>query len=152
VIVLDDSRVPRPSDSHYGVDPAWRPWHRRGGRHIFPPFGPVGGPYDSGERHALFELIQRSKAIVSKPGGGTLIDSLSSATPVVLLEPYGYAEERNGALWEHLGFGVSYSKWRDSGWDESILHQLHLNILRRQRNGPDYPGAYARRILERCQS
>jgi hypothetical protein len=142
----DEAARARPGDRYFMVDPEWHPWHRE---HTFPPFGEIGGRFDSSDRHALFDLIRRSKAIVSKPGGGTLIDSLSAATPVVLLEPYGYAEASNAALWEHLGFGISYSKWRDSGWSESVLEELQRNLVERPRNGPDYPRDYAERIKRR---
>jgi hypothetical protein len=138
----------RPGDRAFMVDRDWRTWHRRDGAHTFPPFGEVGAARLAGgaDKHALFELIRRSKAIVSKPGGGTLIDSLASATPVVLLEPYGYAEARNGALWEELGFAVPYASWRDGGFDPDVLERLHQNLLRRPR-GPDYPLGYAERLL-----
>jgi hypothetical protein len=140
----------RQNDRYFMVDPGWRPWRRSSDReHTFPPFGEVGSTCAGGEGHALFELIRRSKAIVSKPGGGTLIDSLSSATPVVILEPYGYAEASNAALWEHLGFGISYSRWRDTGWDEAVLGTLQQNLLGRARNGPDYPRDYVERIQRR---
>jgi hypothetical protein len=141
-VVVHDGMEARPSDRRFMVDPEWRAWD--GG---FPPFGEVGGRFD-GNGHALFELIRRSKAIVSKPGGGTLIDSLCSATPVVLLEPYGHAEEKNGALWEHLGFGISWAKWRDSGCDESLLEACHEKLLTRVR-GPDYPSDYVARVRAR---
>jgi len=140
----------RPGDRWFMVDPAWRTWHRdAGGAHTFPPFGAVGDtrPPAGTDAHALYQVIRRSKAIVSKPGGGTLIDSLASATPVVLLEPYGYAEERNGALWEHLGFGIPFARWREAGYDPSVLERLHQNLLSR-RPGPDYARGYAAALRE----
>ena len=140
----------RAADRYFMVDPGWRPWHRRGGEHTFPPFGELDGAPTADvatHEHALFERIRSSKAIISKPGGGTLIDSLGAATPLVLLEPYGYAEASNAALWQHLGFGISYERWRDSGYDESVLEVLHDNLMRRVRNGPEYPRAYVERVV-----
>jgi hypothetical protein len=139
----------RHADRYFMVDPGWRPWHRSDGAHTFPPFGELGGAPAADaatDGHALFERIRNSKAIISKPGGGTLIDSLSAATPLVLLEPYGYAEASNAALWQHLGFAIPYERWRDSGYDESVLEALHQNLVGRVRNGPDYPRAYVERI------
>jgi hypothetical protein len=140
----------RPGDRYYMVDPDWRAWDRSGDGHTFPPLNEIDGA--AGTRtnndHVLYQLIRRSKAIVSKPGGGTLIDSLSSATPLVLLEPCGDAEACNGALWEHLGFGIPLSKWRASGYSEMILSELHDNLLRRRRNGPDYPRDYVDRMRQ----
>jgi hypothetical protein len=146
----DEAAGARSGDRCFMVDPAWRTWHRGpGGTHTFPPFAAVGGaqPSASADTHALYQVIRHSKAIVSKPGGGTLIDSLASATPVVLLEPYGYAEERNGALWEHLGFGVPFARWREAGYEPSVLERLHQNLMLRAA-GPDYARQYAAAIRE----
>jgi hypothetical protein len=153
VVVHDRAEaVPsRSGDRYFMVDPDWRTWHRGHDGHTFPPFADVDSAREAeaGNDHALYELIRRSKAIISKPGGGTLIDSLSSATPVVLLEPFGHAEACNGALWEHLGFGIPFSKWCETGCSESALEELHENLLRRERNGPDYPRHYVERIRQR---
>jgi len=141
----------RPGDRYFAVDPDWRTWHRGSDGHRFPPLVDVqsGRPLGAGSDHALYELIRCSKAIVSKPGGGTLIDSLSSATPVVLLDPLGEAEACNGALWEHLGFGIPLSKWRQRAYAASVLEELHENLARRTRNGPDYPSHYVERLRQR---
>jgi hypothetical protein len=141
----------RTGDRFFMVDPSWRTWHRGREGHSFPPFAEVDGgrATKASDDHALYELIRRSKAIVSKPGGGTLIDCLSSATPVVLLEPYGYAEECNGALWEHLGFGIPFPKWHAAGCSATVLANLHENLLRRKRNGPDYSRYCVERIQQR---
>lgn len=133
------------ADRHFMVDPAWRTWHRGPEGHTFPPFGAVDAPPSRTNDHALYELIRRSQAIVSKPGGGTLIDSLGAGTPVVLLEPYGYAEASNAEVWEHLGFGIPYEKWRNTGFDHAVLHRLHDNLVRRTR-GPAYVPAYVARL------
>ncbi|MCU1283441.1 MAG: hypothetical protein JWM53_6987 [bacterium] len=142
----------RGGDRCFIVDPEWQPWERRDGRPVFPPFAEVacvsrcGRAFAADGGHALFDTIRRSKAIVSKPGGGTLIDSLASATPVVLLEPYGYAEASNAALWRHLGFGISFEEWRDSSFSDEVLARLQENLRRRTRNDSEYPRAYVERI------
>lgn len=141
----DEAGAGRPGDRWFAVAPTWRTWQRGpSGRHTFPPFrnladGDEGDAEVPSDGHALFEVIRRGKAIVSKPGGGTLIDSLASATPVILLDPLGEAEARNGALWEQLGFGVPFATWRDSGFSETLLEDLHRNLRGRTRGGPDYP-------------
>jgi UDP-N-acetylglucosamine:LPS N-acetylglucosamine transferase len=68
-------------------------------------------------------------AVVSKPGGGTLLDSLAAATPVVLLPPWGEPEAKNGALWEELGFGIDVERWRKTGFDHHVLEDLHHRLL-----------------------
>ena len=148
----DEAAAMRGDDRYFMVDPDWRTWHRGPEGHTFPPLAAIdaaiGAAIDAAPArandHALYELIRRGKAIVSKPGGGTLIDSLSAATPVVLLEPYGDAEASNGEVWQHLGFGIPYAVWRASGYDEAVLQQLHDNLVRRVR-GPAYVADYVAR-------
>jgi len=138
----------RRDDRSFRVDPAWHPWMRGpGGSHEFPPMVELAWAGNA-DFHPFYNVIRRSKAIVSKPGGCTLIDSLSSATPVVLLEPYGSAERCNGRIWEHLGFGISYAAWRTTGYDLSVLEQLHSNIMARTRTSIDYPRACAAELLQ----
>jgi hypothetical protein len=144
----------REKDRYFMSEPYWRAWNKASdGMHEFPPIGEF---VDSGEiayrrnpnYHPLYDVIRRSKGIMSKPGGCTLIDSLSSATPVVLLEPYGYAEKSNGQIWEYLGFGIPYEKWRQTGYSMSVLEKLHLNLLARTGHGVDYPQAFAVRLIQ----
>jgi UDP-N-acetylglucosamine:LPS N-acetylglucosamine transferase len=110
----------------------------------------ITGVRQRADHHALHDVIRAAKAIVSKPGGCTLIDSLAAATPVVFLEPYGYAEASNASLWEHLGFGISYVAWKATGYDPAVLERLHANIVARPR-GVDYPRVYAHRLVENCR-
>lgn len=144
---------PRNGDQTLMLDPAWRPWQKEPGEPpAFPPMTEVVDRSAIGVRHgaghhALHDVIRAAKAIVSKPGGCTLIDSLAAATPVVFLEPYGYAEASNASLWEHLGFGISYAAWKATGYDPVVLERLHANIVARAR-GVDYPRAYAQRLAE----
>jgi UDP-N-acetylglucosamine:LPS N-acetylglucosamine transferase len=73
--------------------------------------------------------VRGAKAVISKPGGGTLLDSLAAATPVVLLAPWGTPEASNGALWEALGFGIEFERWRETEFDDRVLEALHHNLL-----------------------
>lgn len=135
---------------YHMVDPDWTPWIKgESDEYQFPPFGelnkqPIFTHRES--HHELYELIRKAQAIVSKPGGGTLIDSLASATPVLLLEPYGHAEQRNADLWEHLGYGIRYTRWKELGFDPNVLEKLHENLIRTQRQTISYPVAYAERF------
>lgn len=133
------------------VDPEWRAWREE--RCGFPPFGEVREPaefHHREDRHEIYGLLRNARAILSKPGGGTLIDSLASATPVILLEPYGYAEESNAKIWEHLGFGVRYDRWKESGFSLALLERLHRNLLERPAETIDYPASLAARLHERA--
>jgi len=137
---------------YFMVDPDWFPWIKNSKNlHEFPPFGEVTDLNNKNfqtkeENHCFYDLARQSKAIISKPGGGTLIDSLSSATPVILLEPYGYAEEKNAAIWEYLGYGISYEKWKATNYSFKILEDLHHNLLNK-RSLIHYPQHYANKLL-----
>ncbi|MER0245526.1 hypothetical protein AAHZ94_26815 [Streptomyces sp. HSW2009] len=80
-------------------------------------------------RHLSYELARSARAIVSKPGGGTLLDSLWTATPLVLLEPAGSHEAANGKLWQQLGFALSYDEWSACGFAPERLEPLHRALL-----------------------
>ena len=139
---------------YFMVDPDWNPWHKnQNNQHEFPPFAEIMDLEqlefkNREEYHELYDVISQSKAIVSKPGGGTLIDSLASATPIILLEAYGYAEQRNAEIWEYLGYGISYQKWQEMDYNFDILHQLHQNLLNRSKNTINYPQEYAKKIIK----
>ncbi|MDT8975056.1 hypothetical protein RQP50_02225 [Paenibacillus sp. chi10] len=90
----------------------------------------------------LYEVIRNSLAIVSKPGGGTLIDSLSSATPLIYLEPFGEHERANAELWEQLGFGISYDRWLEADCSWEMLYELHCNLKSQTLSLSDFGGMY----------
>lgn len=130
---------------YFMIDPQWHPWLDDG----FPPFGAADGWGDpvyvrGTECHGSFELARSALAMISKPGGGTLLDSLHSATPLVLLEPFGAHEARNAELWEQLGFGITLERWRDADFDLAILEGLHDALLCAAPGIPDY----ARMLVE----
>ena len=124
-----------PLDRRYVSDPEWHPWVRNaGGDLTFPPLGEVRPDGEVRYRsHLEFPAahvnVREAMAVVSKPGGGTLLDSLAAATPVVLLSPWGEPEAKNGALWEELGFGIDFERWRKTGFDHRVLEELHHRLL-----------------------
>jgi hypothetical protein len=134
---------------YFMIDPDWHPWLDNG----YPPFARVDGVGDpeyvqGAECHGSFELARSALAMVSKPGGGTMLDSIWSATPLVLLEPFGEHEARNAELWQRLGFGISVDRWRDTGFAVEILEELHESLLRAKPDVPDYATKLAE---EMCQ-
>jgi hypothetical protein len=142
-----------PNNRYFMVDPNWFPWlQSKNNRPEFPPFGEINNLpnfTNRAEYHELFDVIRQSKAIISKPGGGTLIDSLASATPIILLEPYGYAEQSNADIWEYLGYGISYDQWQKMNYDLDILERMHENILNRNQPATNYAQSYAENFLQR---
>lgn len=152
IVAYDPAEAAEPAEGRrYCMnDPDWRAWSRDGfGRHVFPPFaafrsaadGAVFEPQPS--CHGLYGVIRRAKAVVSKPGAGALIDSLASATPLVLLEPFGEHERKNAEIWESLGYGIGFEAWKAAGFAEAELERLHRNLVAGRAKLPDYASEYA---------
>ncbi|WP_329108008.1 hypothetical protein OG792_05685 [Micromonospora sp. NBC_01699] len=133
-----DATVDDPAVRYHLVDPDWHPWADDG----YPPLGrlrPDNPPvFVRGTgHHPSFDLTRTSMAVVSKPGGGTLLDSLWSATPLVLLKPFGDHERRNSELWQRLGFGITFEDWRDRGFPADALARAHTALSGAARRAPD---------------
>jgi hypothetical protein len=144
VIAYEGRDVTAAGVRYFMVDPNWHPWLDNG----YPPFGEVHADGStefarSSGRHGSFDLTRAAIATVSKPGGATLLDSLWSATPAVLLEPFGAHEQRNADLWCELGFGIPFDTWRATGFDPQLLRPLHERLLKAE--VPDYAEELARR-------
>ncbi len=60
----------------------------------------------------------------------------------------GAAEARSGDLWEHLGFGIPFAKWQESGHSDAVLAGLHENLLRARGRGIDYPRFCVERLRQ----
>ncbi|MET7276769.1 hypothetical protein ABZS29_00955 [Kribbella sp. NPDC005582] len=111
---------------YFMIDPDWHPWLDDG----YPPFGLAGEAYEQRTgHHGSFDLCRQALATVSKPGGGTLLDSLWSATPLVLLEPFGAHEQRNADLWISLGYGIAFEDWARKDFAVEVLQELHEALL-----------------------
>lgn len=144
----------RPGLRRFMIDPGWHPWLDGG----FPPFAEVRaggggiGAFRRGDDHpAVFDLARQAIAIVSKPGAGTLLDSLWAATPLVTLEPWTDSEASNARLWQRLGFGIDFGRWRESGFSAEVLAELHHNLRPAAAIPADYPAALAALAAEAGQ-
>jgi hypothetical protein len=140
----EEAAAPRPRQRYFMVDPRWSPWHKNSaGEHEFPPFGEVKPGTtprftNRPDSHEFFQLVRTARAVIGKPGGASLLDSWTAATPVVMLEPFGDHEAKNAALWQALGFGIPFSAWQAAGFAMQLLVPLHQNLLRSQEIVPDY--------------
>jgi hypothetical protein len=135
-------------DKYFMVDPDWRAWNKnQNGSYEFPPIAEINQTHTpvysyKKEYHKLFDVTGTERAIIGKPGAGTMMDSLGSATPLIMLEPFGEHERKNTRLWEHLGFGISYIRWEEIGFSMEILEQLHENLLKGRNTAVDYTESY----------
>ena len=120
-------------------------------RWMFPPLSELSSAGSSGAisyaRNAghppLFDLTRSALAVISKPGGGTLIDSLAAATPLLLIEPFGDYERKNGQLWKELGFAIDLDEWIAGGCRSDVLEALHRNLLAARERTPIFAGVGA---------
>lgn len=86
------------------LDSDWK----AGSEDIFPvlheidDFGNVGQSKING-----IDIMKASVAVVSKPGGGTIIDSLATLTPMVYLDPISKHEQTNLDFYLNRGLGLS---------------------------------------------
>ena len=136
-------------------DPSWVAWDScKGETYEFPPLAQAKGTGEldyrnNFEYHVMFDLVREARAIISKTGGGTLVDSLAAATPIVMLEPFGEHEQKNADLWEYLGFGIPYSKWKEADFSGAILETMHCNLLKKRKECIDYTDYYSRKYYRK---
>ncbi len=128
---------------YFMIDPNWTAWTRnKDGQYEFPPLAEIKEDempryISSNQYHQLFEVTREAKAIIGKPGAGTMMDSLGAATPLVMLEPFGDHERKNTEIWEAAGFGIRYERWKESGFSTEILETLHNNIIEKKKQIAD---------------
>lgn len=116
-------------------NPSWNCWDlNSNNEYNFPPVEavendslPVFEPCYSYNK--LYEVSRRELAIISKPGAGTLIDSLSSCTPLIMLDCFGMHEKRNASLWKDLGYGVYYSDWEKEKFSLDMIEKCHYRLV-----------------------
>lgn len=152
VLVYDqqDLEKANPKFDFYFLDPKWNIWDlNENDQHDFPPLFHIDRKDNNNMKRLsnkdfspLYEIVRKSKAIISKPGAGTLIDSLSSATPLIMLEPYGNSENKNGLLWKKYGLGMSFEDWRETDFSSEVLEQMHQNLLNVRSDTTNYITSY----------
>lgn len=133
--------------SWFLLDPTWRAWQRIGCEHTFPPLlywdGRSYHSYRSGlPFHGLLDRLRTARAVLSKPGGATLAESLITATPLVALDPYGEHEAANFRLWKKLGLGLAFDAWSEQGWQEAPIEACHHRLLEAAAKVTGYPGDF----------
>lgn len=138
VIVYDPSEVAEDDGvtRYFGTKASWDPWRRdTQGRHTFPPMiryireDGVLREFPLGDYSAYTSLMRNCAAVISKPGGATLNDSLSFGIPFVMLEPFGDHELHNAAYWESCGFGIRFAEWKAQGFSEHHLEGICRRLL-----------------------
>lgn len=116
--------------SLHANQPNWNPLYDDG----FPPFGRIDAASKLVTKNytkhpGILTILSKSKAIVSKPGGMTLMDSLISETPLLFLKTVGKNENSNKKLWETLQLGISLETWQESEQKDELLQEMQSRIL-----------------------
>jgi hypothetical protein len=90
------------------------------GYRIFPPMA----------HHGSLDVISRARAIVSKPGGATLVDSYLAQTPILYLDPISHYEQGNVEFIEQSGIGIRLEDFIAKGADAARLRDCSANLAR----------------------
>ncbi len=127
----------------YANQPNWNPLYTDG----FPPFGRIDSDLKltttTYQKHpGILTVLAKSNAIVSKPGGMTLMDSLIAETPLIFLKSVGKNENSNKKLWETLQLGVSIEAWQQSDQKDTILHKMQERIIAIKKETPCFLTTY----------
>lgn len=143
----DDIKDKVRRNRYFMIDPEWRTWEKYNSHYIFPPFKELYDPnasYDFSAKYpSVYDLIRNSYGIISKPGGATLIDSFSSSTPIIFLEPYGEYERSNAELWKSLGFGLDFKTWLLMNCQTEVLGEMHNNLKKALSKSENFISIYA---------
>ncbi|GIO28888.1 MULTISPECIES: hypothetical protein [Paenibacillus] len=138
VIVYDPSEVEEDDGvtRYFGTDASWEPWIRdTQGKHTFPPMiryvreDGVLREYPLGEYSVYTDLLRNCAAVISKPGGATLNESLAFGIPFIMLEPFGDHELHNSTYWESCGFGIRFAEWKARDFSEHHLEGIYSRLL-----------------------
>lgn len=138
VIVYDPSEVEEDDGitRYFGTEVSWDPWSRdKQGRHSFPPMiqyireDGILREYPLKDYSSYTKLMRNCWAIISKPGGATLNDSLSLGIPFVMLEPFGDHELHNSTYWESCGLGIRFTEWKNQRFSEHLLEETCRRLL-----------------------
>ncbi|WP_138750953.1 UDP-glucuronosyltransferase [Paenibacillus sinopodophylli] len=141
---LHETNVNAPNIRYYMNDPAWNAWSRgENGGHQLPPFSEITAgvePHYTSklEHHRLYDVIKGARGVISKPGAGSLMDALSSATPIILLDAFGKHEQRNAGLWLAYGLGITYEDWQKSGYSTEMLEPIHHKLIQQKKVCKNY--------------
>ncbi|QHI35466.1 Processive diacylglycerol beta-glucosyltransferase [Kordia antarctica] len=137
ILVKDFSKYvsQKKNTTFYMNDPNWDPINNGFGVSHFPRLGEIISTdtilySNNNDYHSALDLIVDSKAIISKPGGMTIVDSIITGTPLIYLDPMGENEKGNQILIERLKIGASFTAWQHEKFSIEMLLEFHENIER----------------------
>ncbi len=145
-IILNDMSDYDPHDNRtefYVSDARWDPLENKDDAPAFPPLAKIRSGHvkeymQFADHHVPLKLMSDCKAVISKPGGMTLLDAIITATPFIYLEPMGPNEAGNQKLIDELKIGASFEAWKKNDFSSELLIRFHENITILRNNLPDF--------------
>lgn len=131
------------------MDTDWKPWiPDESGEYVFPVMrdGNTGEKLDNRNMKQVYKIYEDCTGIISKPGGGTMLDAIATEIPLVLLEPVGEHERTNQEAYEACGMAMTFSDWKESGYSIQALKDIREAIQKNKAGKPGL-GAYIETIL-----
>lgn len=131
----DEEILEQTKNSYFLLNNEWIPWEKNiNNQYSFPemskwnPIQKCWERYGEKNQDSFLEILNNSMAIISKPGGGTLLDSFETETPIIFLDPVGKYEKQNANLWITKGFGYDYEVWKENNFSQNMLYDAHYKI------------------------
>ena len=113
----------------YYMDEQWNPWVKdEEGEFQYPII------YKGNKLYSLDKMLVENEAIVSKPGGGTLLDSLVLKRPIILTQALSGYEKKNSDLWKKLGYGMDFEEWEQCKFTGELLRRMRTNLYEYKNN------------------
>ena len=114
----------------YLLDPSWK---AEGGNDEFPKLLKYEGNEwrefaDRRRINPLRTLIEKDCAVLSKPGGGTIADSLATGTPLLFAEELASYEKENRTMWELCGYGMGFDRFLESPDKDAVLSEMRIRL------------------------
>lgn len=75
-----------------------------------------------------YNFFEKNLCVVSKPGGGSILDSVSNGTPIVFLEPISKHEMANAYYYIKEGLSINISEWKKSNYSTNIINTLKCSL------------------------
>lgn len=138
-----DNMIIKDNLKYYYLDALWHPWHKdKKGEYTYPPKYLVDLQTKKmilcEKGNLAYEITADALGIISKPGGGTIVDSISSATPMIFLPHISEHERVNAQVFTDKNLAISFEEWENSGFQKQILLDIHLRLKEQANKAIEY--------------